>query len=175
MAVIAAYNTDFTASLPLVSSQIDKLEGETVAAFEQGNLSLSDFDFFQQSNGGATTIDIFDMTPEEFVSWNPAIDGFDTIDNPVLAFQRTGGPSFGYYVSKNAGNFSVWIPESLGLNPSYTDEAGTRGDISNNSLTYDPKNNGTSHISFYLAVPEPLSFFGVVVAAIVLIVHRRLS
>lgn len=167
--LIADYNTDFGASLPLVNTLLDKIEGDTSADFENGNLALSDFNFYQQDDDGATSVNIFDATVDFDSSTLGPADGFGTLDNPVFAFEQLSGPSFTYYVSKGGNlGWSLWAYMS-GMNPAYTDRGNggfTRGNINDNSLDYDPANRGVSHISFYTAVPEPSSGLLLVLGAV---------
>ncbi len=167
--LIADFNADFGASLPSVISLLDKIEGQNSADFTEGNLALSDFDFYHQDDGGATSVDIFDATVDFTASTLGVADGFDTLDNPVFAFEQLSGPSFQYYVSKDGNlGWSLWAPMS-GINPAYTDSAVggfTRGNINDDSLDYDPITRGVSHISFYVAIPEPGSLILVGVMAI---------
>lgn len=163
--LIDDYNSDFGASLPSLLELLDKLEGQNSADFQEGNLELSDFDFYEQDDSGATDVDIFDETVSFSLSTLGLADGFDTLDNPVFAFEQLSGPSFAYYVSKDGvSGWSLWSAMP-GINPSYTD-AGTgassitgsnftRGNITDNSLDYDPITGGVSHITFYSAIPEP--------------------
>lgn len=164
--LIEDYNTDFGASLPLVVSQLDKLEGEDSADFVGDALELSDFDFYQQDDDGLTELNIFDEMPETFTeSTLGAAAGFG-LDLPVFAFEQLSGPSFDYYVSKDGpGGWSLWA-YMPGLNPVYTDSADggfTRGVITDNTLAYDPHGQGVSHIGFYSTIPEPGSsvLFGI--------------
>ena len=165
--LIGDYNLDFNTSLPSVQELLDKLEGQDSADFEEGILELSDFDFYQQDNNGTTDVDIFDANVSFSASTLGAADGFDTLDNPVFAFKQLSGPLFDYYVSKDGvAGWSLWLAMP-GINPLYTD-AGTgassltgsnftRGNINNDSLDYDPITGGVSHISYYVAIPEPAS------------------
>jgi hypothetical protein len=170
--LIADYNADFGALLPPVVALVDKLEGQDAADFTEGNLALSDFQFYQQDNGGSTSLNLFDATVKFTTSTLGSTAGFDTLDNRVYAFDQLSGASFAYYVSKDGAlGWSLWVP-TASINPVYTD-AGTgsssitgsgftRGSTTNNSLDYDPITNGVSHISFYdindpLVVPEPAS------------------
>jgi hypothetical protein len=169
--LIADYNADFGASLPSVVALLDKIEGQTAADFTEGNLALSDFDFHHQDNSGTTSVNIFDATVNFTASTLGVAAGFDTLDNPVFAFEQLSGPSFEYYVSKDGSlGWSLWAYMS-GINPAYTDRANggfTRGGISDNSLDYDPITRAVSHISFYTAdsvVPEPGSLILLSIAA----------
>ncbi len=166
--LIDDYNADFGASLPSVISLLDKIEGQNSADFTEGNLALSDFDFYHQDDGGATSLDIFDATVNFTASTLGVADGFDTLDNPVFAFEQLSGPSFQYYVSKDGNlGWSLWASMN-GINPAYTDSAVggfTRGNINDDSLDYDPISRGVSHISFYVAIPEPNSLILLGVAA----------
>lgn len=170
--LIDDYNTDFSASLANVLLLVDKVEGQSSAAFNQGNLELDDFDFFTQDDNGSKTVSIFDATVKFNASLLSSSVGFDNLDAPVQGFEQLSGPSFEYYVSKDGNDgWSLWASMS-GFNPVYTD-AGTgdssitgsgftRGDISNTSLAYDPIRGGVSHISFYTTaeeiIPEPASW-----------------
>ena len=163
--LIDDYNSDFNASLPNVQELLDKIEGESSADFEGGNLELSDFDFYQQDDNGTTEVEIFDENVSFSASTLGPADGFDTLDNPVFAFEQLSGPSFDYYVSKGGkSGWSLWSAMP-GINPAYTD-AGTgdssitgsdftRGNINDDGLDYDPVKGGVSHIAFYTAIPEP--------------------
>ena len=159
--LIADYNADFGAALPSVVALLDKIEGQTSADFTEGNLALSDFQFYHRDDGAATSVNIFDATVNFTASGLGVAAGFDTLDNAVFAFEQLSGPSFEYYVSKDGSlGWSLWAFMN-GINPAYTDRANggfTRGSISNNSLDYDPISRAVSHISFYTAdavVPEP--------------------
>jgi len=168
--LIASYNADFGASLPIVTAPLDKIEGQNSAFFDDGVFQLSDFEFYHQDDGGSTSLDIFDATVNFAASSLGAAAGFDTLDNPVFAFEQLSGPSFQYYVSKDGNlGWSLWAVMS-GINPAYTDSGVggfTRGNINDDSLAYDPINHGVSHISFYTATPEPSSLvlFGIMAAA----------
>jgi hypothetical protein len=163
--LIDDYNSDFNTSLPNVLERLDKIEGQDAADFEEGNLELGDFDFYEQDDAGATDVDIFDENVSFSASTLGPLDGFDTLDNRVFAFDQHSGPSFEYYVSKGGKTgWSLWSVMP-GINPAYTD-AGTgdssiigsdftRGAISNNGLEHDPATSGVSHISFYASIPEP--------------------
>ena len=97
------------------------------------------------------------------------MDGFDDLDSAVMGFEIVKPlTSLQYYVSKNGNaGWSLWYWME-GFNPVYTDDVtdgATRGAITDESLAYDPANNGVSHISFYggsNGVPEPgsLALFG---------------
>jgi hypothetical protein len=185
--LIDDYNADFGASLPQVVALLDKLEGVNSAGFTEGNLQLSDFNFYAQNDDGTKTESIFDAsvnfdaTPIDFT-----VDGFNDLDNPVMGFEQLAGASFDYYVSKDGNlGWSLWTFMD-DFNPVYTD-AGTgnssisgsdftKGSIADNSLAYDPIGNGISHISFYTTaasdVPEPASL-GLFGLAITLVALRR--
>lgn len=181
--LIADYNADFGASLPSATLLVDKLEGADAADFEQGNLALSDFDFYHQADAGGTSFNIFDEAVDFTPSTLGAADGFDSLDNPVFAFEQLSGPSFQYYVSKDGNlGWSLWFATD-GLNPVYTD-AGTgsssltgsgftRGAITDGGLAYDPIKSAVSHISFYNAVPEPTSLTLVLLGGLMLMQRRR--
>ncbi len=160
-ALITAYNLDLGASLPAVGSQVDKLEDDQTnggANFIGGNLLLGDFDFGQQTGG--VELNVFDAS----LGFSPVTFGvgesFSEVDNPVFGFEQVSGVPFTYYVSKDGNlGWSLWLAMD-GINPVYTDSmvgGFTRGEISDNSLSYDPVGNGVSHISFYSAIPEPSS------------------
>jgi hypothetical protein len=182
-ALIDAYNTDFGASLPQVVSLLDKIEdikdpnGVVIGAdFIEGNLVLGDFNFFQEDLGGGISLDIFDSIGHKFSPSNLGPDGFDTLDENVHAFEQLSGPSSTYYVSKDGKKgWSLWVSMD-GVNPVYTDQfAGgfTRGDISDNSLAFDPAKGGVSHISFYTAVPEPGTLLLGALASLGMLLRRR--
>lgn len=178
--LINDYNTDFSASLPQVESLLDKIEdfvdpnGNDIAVFTEGNLVPGDFNFFQEDPNGGTSLDVFD-TLVKYSPSNLGPDGFSTLDENVQAFEQLSGPSSTYYVSKNgAGGWSLWLAMD-GVNPVYTDEVAggsTRGEISNNSLAYDPIVGGVSHISFYI-VPEPSTLLLGALASVGMLVRRR--
>jgi hypothetical protein len=183
--LIDDYNSDFSASLPPVDSLLDKVEGQSAADFTQGNLALSDFNFFYQDDTGTDlSLSVFDSSVDFTLSTLGPLDGFDTLDNPVHAFEQLSGPSFTYYVSKDGNlGWSLWLAMD-GVNPVYTD-AGTgfdsitgtdftRGDITDNSLAYDPISSGVSHISYYTAtMPEPSTLLLGALASVGLLVRRR--
>ena len=181
--LIDDYNSDFGASLPQVQERLDKIEGQDAADFEEGNFELGDFDFYEQDDNGTTDVDIFDATVDFSPSTLGPADGFDSLDNPVFAFEQLSGPSFEYYVSKGGVNgWSLWSAMP-GINPAYTD-AGTgdssitgsgftRGNISDNGLDYDPATGGVSHISFYTAIPEPSTWCLAVLSLVALAGRRR--
>ena len=181
--LIDDYNSDFNTSLPQVQELLDKLEGQNAADFQEGNLELSDFNFYEQDDNGTTDVDVFDEMVDFSSSTLGAADGFDTLDNPVFAFEQLSGPSFDYYVSKDGvAGWSLWSAMP-GINPLYTD-AGTgdssitgsgftRGNINDNSLDYDPIIGGVSHITFYVAIPEPASIGLVLIGLASLACGRR--
>jgi hypothetical protein len=183
-ALIADYNNDFGTSLPPVLGLLDKIEDNQdtdIAEFTEGNLEVGDFNFYHQSGGGATMLDIFDTEVNFTPSGLGDTTGFDDLDNPVFAFEKLGGPAFFYYVSK-AGNvgWSLWAYME-GLNPSYTDVGVgdssivglgfTRGAITIDELIYQPAGMGgaVSHITFYTAVPEPGSLAMFSIGALILL------
>jgi hypothetical protein len=170
--LINDYNIAFSASLPNVAGttadpkgflgRIENIGGSGIADFVNGLLTYSDFNFYQQDNGGGTELNIFDECPEKFM------EGFGDEDKNVRAFDLNGTdtPSFQYYVSKDGfAGWSLWTYQDDGLNPVYTDSGVsgfTRGDISNTGLAYDPIKHGISHIGFYTTydvstIPEPSS------------------
>ena len=174
--LIDDYNSDFNTSLPNVQEFLDKIEGQNSADFEEGNLELSDFVFYEQDDSGTTDVDIFDETVSFSLSMLGPADGFDTLDNPVFAFEQLSGPSFGYYVSKDGvSGWSLWSAMP-GINPSYTDDnenGFTRGNINDDNLDYDPITGGVSHISFYTAIPEPSAVLLLAMGLGCLVITRR--
>lgn len=165
--MITSYNTNFSASLPLVVNFQDKLEDDgssAAASFQNGFYQVADFTFYEQDDAGSTQIAIFDNLSVGFsTSMLGNGEGFDTIDNPVQGFQQRSGESVEYYVSKDGNlGWSLWYATS-GFNPFYTDSAVggfTYGSTTNDSLAYDPIKSGVSHLSFYSSggsgdVPEP--------------------
>ena len=157
--LISTYNTDFATSLPQIQVEIDKIEDQLgVATFQQANLSVDDFDFFAQDDLGSKSVFIFDAT----VKFGELVGAFsfDDLDNPVQGYEWTSGSpqSYDYYVSKDGElGWSLWYAGN-GFNPAYTDSAAdgfTRGNTSDDSLSYDPITRGISHIAFFSSIPEP--------------------
>jgi hypothetical protein len=182
-ALIVAYNNDIPASLPLVTSLLDKLEDAADpndgAIFEMGILDPNDFNFYVEDNSGTTVIDVFDALDKGYSPSTLGEDSFSTVDENVQAFEQLSGDSSTYYVSKNGNaGWSLWI-SMAGVNPVYTDKAGggfTRGEISDDSLAFDPApQGGVSHISFYnpVEIPEPGTLLLGALASLGMLLRRK--
>lgn len=155
--VIDNYNAANEPDLPDATAMTDKFEDD---AFENGLLSLDDFTFYTLKPGLATdnSLAIADVFSSVNLVAIPDADLDLAEDYRVLAFRYDGaGPApFSYYVSKNGSSFSLWslMP---GFNPVYVELSPADG-------SFQPANNGVSHISFYgpvqvdiNEVPEPAS------------------
>jgi hypothetical protein len=181
-ALIDTYNTDFGASLPQVTSLLDKLEDVSGdpndgIVFQNGVLDPNDFIFFAEDDLGTTGLDVFDELDKRYSQSTLGVDTFSSLDENVQAFEQLSGPSSTYYVSKGgADGWTLWLSMS-GVNPVYTDQAKpsfTRGEISNQSLEYDPAKGGVSHLSFYAtAIPEPGTLLLGAFASLGMLLRRR--
>ena len=144
--LITEYNARFGATLEQVVIQIDKLEdtkdgsGNIIGAdFVTGNLSLDQFDFYQESGANIVrTESVFDADvtyANSALGGTTAANSFNNIDANVFGFvQQTDVEHVlvDYYVSKDGPlGWSLWaVADGFEFNPVYTDSGDNGGNVS---------------------------------------------